>query len=59
VDIFLGVETVENSKTDLPIGKSVEARRIIWRFLNVQLRAQDDPPPYELAGSGTVFRLGA
>jgi hypothetical protein len=31
-NIFLGVETVENSKADPPSGKPVEARRITWRF---------------------------
>jgi hypothetical protein len=31
-NIFLGVETVENSKTDLRSGKSVNARGKIWRF---------------------------
>jgi len=36
-NIFLGVETVENSKTDLTSGKSVDATRKNLAFLNVPL----------------------
>jgi len=36
-NIFLGVETVENSKTDLRSGKSVNAPRKNLAFLNVPL----------------------